>query len=185
MLIHPSAPRKATPQRLVDLLGECHERIRRFTALARRAATQVDAPPDQVVQACLDVERYFGRALPLHVADEEESFEPRLRGASAEIDQALETLARQHQAHTAKVERLLRASADVRNDPGDLEARDALAAIAGELEADFAEHLALEERVVFPAIDQHLTHEIQAGILAEMRARRDLGGPSLPPELRP
>jgi hypothetical protein len=33
------------PQDLVDLLGECHQRIRRFVALARQAASRRDAPP--------------------------------------------------------------------------------------------------------------------------------------------
>src|SRR5690606_15926791 len=80
MLIELSTHRRDTPRDLVDLLGECHARIRRFVELAHEAAIRMDAPVEQVIQACADVERYFVEALPLHVADEEESIAPRLKG---------------------------------------------------------------------------------------------------------
>lgn len=53
---------------LVDQLLACHERIRRFIALAAR--------PDCDAESRAAVIRYFTEALPLHVADEEELIAP-------------------------------------------------------------------------------------------------------------
>src|SRR5690606_33889983 len=80
MLTSLSTRPKTAAQDLVDLLDECHQRIRRFLALAGEAAAHRGAPSSETAQACADVERYFKEALPLHVADEEESITPRLRG---------------------------------------------------------------------------------------------------------
>src|SRR5687768_5521196 len=95
MLIQLSTRPRTSAQDLVELLGECHERIRGFVALARRAATLRHVPADQIARACADVERYFSEALPLHVADEEESIAPRLRGLSPEVDDALAVMVQQ------------------------------------------------------------------------------------------
>lgn len=84
MLTHLSKHRATGPEDLVDLLGECHERIRRFVAMARQAGSRQGVPADQIAQACIHVERYFTQALPLHVADEEQSIEPRLPWAVAD-----------------------------------------------------------------------------------------------------
>ena len=75
MLINIGA--KAGAEDLVSLLLECHHRIRGFSALGVELGTRADLPAADVVQGCERVERYFGEALPLHVADEEESLLPR------------------------------------------------------------------------------------------------------------
>lgn len=162
-------------QDLVDLLGECHQRIRRFVALARQAGSRRDAPPDQVAQACAAVERYFVEALPLHVAEEEESLEPRLRGLSPTVDQALATVAHQHQQHVSKIAALLAAIGKVRNRPHYEVARGEFATAAIALETEFEEHLRLEESAIFPAIRELLSREIQASIIDELRKRRQSG----------
>lgn len=172
LLVQLGARRGEGAQDLVDLLGECHQRIRRFIALAREAAERLDAPPDQIARACLDVERYFREALPLHVADEEESVEPRLRGSSPAVDDALDTMARQHQQHVPMLEALFTAIAAVRGEPHAAAARRALAAAATALEAELEAHLALEERAIFPAIRELLPPETQAAIIDEIRHRR-------------
>lgn len=173
MLIQLSTRQIATGSRdLVDLLGECHQRIRHFVALAREAALRGDAPSDQIAQACVDVERYFVEALPLHVADEEESIQPRLRGLSSAVDQALDAMERQHQQHAAKLEALLRASARVRGEPNSTRARSELATAAIALERDFETHLVLEETGIFPAIREFLSQETQSAIIDELRQRR-------------
>lgn len=177
MLIGLSTHRKDEPRDLVDLLGECHVRIRRFVDLAYEAALRSEAPCDQVKRACADVERYFTEALPLHVADEEVSIAPRLIGLSPEVDHALEVIARQHQEHSPALVELLRASATLRIHPSHQGARDDLAKVAKELKIEFEEHLTLEERVIFPAIRSLLLPETQAQILGELRKRRQAGGP--------
>lgn len=178
MLTQISVGHSAGQNDLVGMLSACHERIRRFVRLAHQAATRWDVPIDQVTQACDDVERYFREALPLHVADEEQSIEPRLRGISPPVDEALAAMAAQHRGHDAKVEALLRSTGDVRSDPQSKPARTALEEAATNLEHDFAEHLALEERVIFPAIREHLSPEAQAAIIAELRQRRKVAHPS-------
>lgn len=157
---------------LVDLLSDCHDRIRRFVALAREAATRRDVPADQIIVACADVERYFGAALPLHVADEEESIAPRLRGLSPEVDRALDQMESQHQGHAPKIAALLGALAEVGRDPGDQDRRSALARVAADLQADLEEHLTLEEAIVFPAVREILPREMQAQVIEELRQRR-------------
>jgi hemerythrin-like domain-containing protein len=172
MLTQLSTHRATGAEGLVDLLGECHQRIRRFVALARQAGSRQDVPPDQIAQACIDVERYFTQALPLHVADEEESIEPRLRGLSPTVDEALDATTRQHQQHEPKLNALLRATSVLRNSPHDETARREVATTALALETQFEEHLRLEESVVFPAIRELLSREIQTSIIDELRRRR-------------
>lgn len=175
MLMQLSMRSATASQDLVDLLGECHQRIRRFVALAREAASRRDAPPDQVAQACAAVERYFVEALPLHVADEEESLEPRLRGLSPSVDQALATVAHQHQQHVSKIAALLAAIGKVRSQPYDEWARGELTTAAIALETELEEHLRLEESAIFPAIRELLSREIQTSIIDELRKRRQSG----------
>ena len=164
-------------QDLVDLLSECHDRIRRFVALAREAATRHDVPADQISRACADVERYFTAALPLHVADEEESIAPRLRGLSSEVDRALDKMEDQHQGHAPKIEALLGVVAEVGRDPSDQDRRRALAGVAADLEVDLEQHLALEEAILFPAVRDMLSRETQTQVMEELRQRRRQNGP--------
>ncbi|HEU5061001.1 MAG TPA: hemerythrin domain-containing protein, partial [Kofleriaceae bacterium] len=84
----------------VDALLACHDRIRTFVALAGRAAAGAGAP-GEIAEACRRIERYFREAMPLHVADEEESILPRLRGREAALDRALAEMHEQHSAHEA------------------------------------------------------------------------------------
>lgn len=172
MLIGISTRRADDSADLVNLLEDCHRRIRHFVVLAREAALRTDAPLDQVRQACADVERYFSEALPLHVADEEESIAPRLRGLSIEVDRALEVMESQHQQHCPILADLLRTSAIVRSTPSSEISRSDLAKVASRLKLEFEEHLALEENVIFPAIRGLLSTETQTRIIGELRNRR-------------
>lgn len=156
---------------LVDLLLDCHERIRSFTALAMAVGERRDLPEADVVDGCARVERYFVEALPLHEADEEESVLPRLRKRSPELDRALETMRAQHTEHHALVRALLGAAQAAGQQPGDGARRAALAAAAGELGLAFERHLELEERVILPAL-RELPEAEQAAITRELRARR-------------
>lgn len=185
MLFNLSKRRDAGPADLVALLAACHERIRRFVALAHRVATHEDAPGDEITAACEQVDRYFTLALPLHVADEEESIAPRLRGRSSAVDGALDTMKRQHRAHEPELVAFLRAVGAVGRDPGDEAAKAALLERARDLDAELTEHLEMEETVLFPAIREHLSPDVQAEIVAELRKRRGDPDPAGPPRRAP
>jgi len=157
----------------IDLLLDCHARIRQFTALARRLADATDAPPEQVVDAAERVARYFGVALPLHAADEEASLAPRLRGHDADLDRALAVMRDEHDAHDAAVAAVCAVCEALAADPS----RHAALAVrlgqaADALAAHFDAHLAAEEAVVVPAARRLLDADARAAVLAEMRARR-------------
>jgi hemerythrin-like domain-containing protein len=156
---------------VVELLLECHDRIRNFTALARAIGERSDDTESDAVDACARVERYFCEALPLHEADEEQSVLPRLQGRSAEVEQALAAMQEQHGAHAVKVADLLAASTALRGSPSDGALRHDLAAAARELQRAFDAHLELEERVIFPALAA-LPPEVRAALVSELRARR-------------
>jgi iron-sulfur cluster repair protein YtfE (RIC family) len=156
---------------LVDLLLACHERIRKFAALAVAVAERQDLPGDEVVEACVQVHRYFSEALPLHVADEDESILPRLQGASPEIDHALRTMHDQHVEHGPKLQSLLRLTEALRVQSDSAALKSELAVVAADLEQEFHAHLAMEERILFPAL-RGLPGTIQAEIVAELRERR-------------
>jgi iron-sulfur cluster repair protein YtfE (RIC family) len=135
--------RTPAPNDLVGHLFACHERIRKFVALAATAGS-TDGRDREVVEACAAVERYFERALPLHVEDEERSILPRLRGRRVEVDEALRTMEAQHRVHVPLIE----------------------------LAAEFEPHLTIEESIIFPAISL-LGAEAQTQIRGEQRTRRD------------
>ena len=161
---------------LVDLLRACHERIRRFTQLAARLAAAHEPPAAEVADLAGQIRRYFTISFPLHVADEDEHLAPRLAGQSAEVDAALARMHAEHGAHAAPVARLVALCDDLVREPSHLAARAAeLAAVAAELDAAFAPHLALEERVVFPALAQ-LPAADRAALRDALRERREAPG---------
>ena len=61
----------AAPGDAVDLLLECHQRIRAFLDLADRLGPPGPDPAQAVADAAARVHRYFTLALPLHARDEE------------------------------------------------------------------------------------------------------------------
>lgn len=167
-----TGPRRVS-EGVVDSLLECHERIRRFAKLAEELGAARAAPPEQIADAAAKVARYFGEALPLHAADEDESIAPRLRGRDHDVDEALDTMHREHAAHAEPLAALLEHCGALQRAPRCIdELAPAVSRLASELTAAFQEHLEREERVVFPAIAKHLTPQAQADVLAEMRARR-------------
>jgi hemerythrin-like domain-containing protein len=167
------------PEDLVGLLLACHERIRRFAGIAVEIGHRDDLPPAEIASAAQRCEKYFDLALPLHVADEEESLLPRLRGVDPDLDAALEAMGAQHREHAILLPELLAALRAVQVSPEDAGARERLRKVATPLARDFEQHLELEERVVFPAILARLSAEAQAQAIAELRARR--GGSTGPP----
>jgi hemerythrin-like domain-containing protein len=151
---------------------DCHARIRHFTSLARTLAHVEQASSDQVADAARSVTRYFAQALPLHVADEEQSIVPRLRGLDPALDAALAAMAAEHREHEQPLSELLRLMALLSAHPDELaQHADALAAVSAELAGLIEPHLEAEERVIIPALSR-LSDEVLTAIRSEMRARR-------------
>ncbi|HEY5962203.1 MAG TPA: hemerythrin domain-containing protein [Polyangiaceae bacterium] len=167
----PRQPR----ENLVDLLLECHQRIRSFSALAREVSEQSEYDSEKVAEACLSVARYFAQALPLHVSDEELSILPRLIGKHPKIDHALALMQAQHTNHRRPLERLVEICSELaQGSPRAIELGAELRPLSQDVERELSEHLRLEESLIFPAIIEHLTNAEQATVVRELRARRQL-----------
>jgi iron-sulfur cluster repair protein YtfE (RIC family) len=172
MLIQIGASKE--PSGAVDLLLECHKRIRFFTELALNLARAHNVSHDEIRDAAARVARYFSTALPLHIADEEQSILPRLSGRSPELDSTLKAMHREHEEHEQQLRVLLDICRRLSASPEQLdELRHLLMSTASNLETAFGVHLEQEERIVFPAIATLLLPDEQAAILAEVRLRRD------------
>jgi iron-sulfur cluster repair protein YtfE (RIC family) len=164
--------KKKPPEDVVEMMLECHGRIREMVGLARRLAELPSTPAEEARDVAARVRRYFSEALPRHVADEEESVVPRLRGASPEVDRALDAMCAEHVEHGPELARLVSCADEIARAPERLpELGRALGEAATALERAFAVHLEAEERVLFPALAALDAHE-KAAILAELRARR-------------
>ncbi len=162
------SPRPACARDAVDMLLECHERIRNHSTLALRLARgEGDARMRQ--DAAGQLVRYFGIALPLHVEDEDQSVSPRLNaaGIASPEGEALAEMTRQHEEIEARLAALLpRWKSLPESQAGLLEPSEGLAEL---LEA----HLRLEEKVIFPAMREHLTPADNLALMSEFRARRE------------
>jgi iron-sulfur cluster repair protein YtfE (RIC family) len=155
---------RATP---ASLILECHQRIRWFAGLAVRLASE-DAPDAELAEAAGRVHRYFTVALPLHVADEEQSVMPRLLAYAPATAEALANMEREHQAHQERLVRLIPAWAALGFDRRGR--RDTLAG-AAQLRAELETHLTGEERAIVPALARLPVTESDA-LLEEFQARR-------------
>ena len=158
---------------LVDLLLECHGRIRRFLGFARRLATTDGITADEVRTVAGEIRRYFVVAFPLHLEDEDVDITPRLRGTSSDVDAALARMGADHVAHASLVSGLIELCVVLERDPLQRDAiASRLAHAAQTLEAALEPHLVLEERVLFPVLAGLPPHDQEAIHLA-IRARRD------------
>lgn len=157
----------------VGLLLECHERIRKFLAMARTLAAARGVPADELRGVAGQVRRYFAESLPLHIADEHEALAPRLAGSGAEVAAALARMDADHDDHAPHVTHLVALCDELVRDPGRLPAvADELAAVANRLTDELGSHLELEERVIFPALRKLPARELDA-IRVAMRERRE------------
>ena len=163
----------AEPSNVVDLLIACHDRIRFFLDLAQKLSDVTDTSDHDIQDASARIVRYFSEALPLHVADEEESIIPRLTGRDPALDTTLKTMHREHLQHTPDIERLLDVCRVLAASPQRLpELITTLKEISSKLARDFSSHLREEEDIVLPAIKLLLSDEEQRTVLGELRARR-------------
>jgi hemerythrin-like domain-containing protein len=175
-----------TPTGTLELLVECHERIRSFLALARRVADARSPDREDVRQAAARVSRYFSQALPLHAQDEERSILPRLHGRDPAVDVELETMRREHGEHEGPTRALVEACGALERAPErHAELAGALGEATAELERHFAAHLRREEEVIFPAVRRFLDPAADAQVVREIRARRGVADPAPPTDAPP
>jgi iron-sulfur cluster repair protein YtfE (RIC family) len=171
MLRSIGTPRPA--EGILELLLDCHARIRSFSELAVRLGEASAPTPAEVADAAARVRRYFAEALPLHARDEEESVLPRIAGRDPAVDAALVAMHRDHAAHGELVDPVLALCADLAATPERHAQLAAPLAEAGRrLRAHMEAHLASEEAVVFPAIARVVPEDERRRMVEELRARR-------------
>ena len=150
------------------LLG-CHQRIRHFTGMAVCLADNPAAPAAEAIVG------YFTIALPLHEADEDESILTRLRHAVPAGDivaKSAETMVNQHRAIDELLQTILPLWQTVESRPVELiELAPELKRLTNRLRLHLAAHLAMEEDVIFPALEKLLSAGERRAIEKEMQAR--------------
>jgi hemerythrin-like domain-containing protein len=165
----PSPRSEDVPEVLVD----CHQRMRQFTALAVELAAHRAATADEVREVAAKVHRYFTIALPLHEEDEEASVFPRLLVHAPQLGPCIASLREDHAAHAQHVARLLAVCEQLQAAP---ERADELRVSLGEearaLSDAWRVHLAAEEGDVFPALRTALSADDRKAIREEMKERR-------------
>jgi hemerythrin-like domain-containing protein len=163
----------------LGLLSDCHRRIEHFLrTLGAIAAERADGPLTPARRSELDAAlTYFAVAAPKHTADEEESLFPRLRAAGDVATlRTIETVARlehDHEeavAHHAAVEVIGRRWLAHGTLPDD--ERRALRGHVAALDLIYGDHIAIEDRDLFPAAARLLAAGDLRDIGREMMARR-------------
>lgn len=157
------------PADAVALLRDCHARIRYFLAEAEAIAEsyRTAIAPARRAESARHVRRYFGQALPLHEADEDESIAPRLRAAGFDPQARVD----EHAAIDALVAELELDWHQIAREGGPPRDLDRHRDVLDRLRTLMARHLAAEEGEVFPRIDA-LPWPERVRIVREMRARR-------------
>lgn len=154
---------------VTDRLLDCHARIRKFCALALRLGA--GAPSAQARDAAEQLHRYFSIALPLHIADEDDSVRPRLeRLGDPSVDAALGSMTIEHVEIETTLDVLLDSWLAIAKEPTD--ARCLTTRVpAMALERQMLPHLHDEESFIFPALASLPPGQAEK-IVAEMQARR-------------
>jgi len=156
----------------VALLHACHSNIRRFLATARVLASATATTEEDIAATSLSVSRYFREALPLHVADEEESVAPRLSRTDAATVATVARLRGEHASHHALVADVTNLCDELAKSPARrAELAPRLGAAAADLSQLLESHLQWEEEALFPLMPQ-LGADHHLAILSEMRRRR-------------
>jgi hemerythrin-like domain-containing protein len=159
------------------MLQACHERIERTLDLLARLRTHLGThgADRQAQQAARDVMRYFDLAAPHHHRDEElHVFPPLLAHGDAPVRALVQKLEQDHLQMDARWEDaravLARIAAGelAQLETCDDEALDAFAAL-------YADHLAAEEEIAYPAARPLLDSDALARAGDEMKRRRGAG----------
>lgn len=162
----------------VGLLSDCHRRIERFLSVLVAIAGTHGGPLTGEQRTSLETAlRYFREAAPKHTADEELSLFPRLRSLDQPEVKAvltrIDALERDHaravQMHE-EVDRLGREWLLSGSLPP--AGAERLSLLLGELTSLHREHIAVEDRELFPVAAVALGKEQREAIGREMEARR-------------
>ncbi len=151
---------------------DCHHRLRKVTALAVALGQGPAAPAEEIRDVVSKVHKYFTVALPLHEEDEDRSLFPRLLEAAPELAPTIALLRADHHRLAPPVAALVALCGQLQGGqelPSQL--AGALAATAQAVAASWQDHLAIEERELFPAA-RRLSSAVRTVIAEEMRARR-------------
>lgn len=179
MLLQIGAKPEAGFDDPMGILTDCHKRIREFlkamVVAARNPPTHCfDEHEHARVEGAL---RYFRVSGPKHSADEEESLFPRMRQLnSPTINAALDIVGRIEEEHRyaeakqLEVAQLFQSWVEHGSIPEPDHAR--LNAILSELNAHYDQHIATEERDIFPAAAAALSPADEEAIGKEMASRR-------------
>ncbi len=157
-----------------EMLQACHERVHRMLALLQRLREHLrtHGADTQAQQAARDVMRYFDLAAPQHHQDEELHVFPRLLAqGDARVAEVVQRLQRDHVA----MEGRWRSARDVllRVAQGGVEALSAAEeTVLDAFAAPYAEHIAAEEELAYPAARQAMDAAAVEAAGREMMARR-------------
>lgn len=157
-------------ERPLELLFACHDKVRRFTALAGKLDGHVllHGADQEAREAAASILRYFEMALPHHHADEEEDVFPALRHLQDEqLNRAIDVLLAEHVA----LDLMWQAVRPWLSSIAQGETPAATPQVLPRFVIDYPQHAAREEREVFAAI-QRLPAAVVDLIAQRMRARR-------------
>ena len=165
----------------LGLLSDCHRRIERFLEMLKKVAEQggADAINDEGRRAVDAALEYFGTAAPRHTADEEESLFPMLRACDSSDARAamkvVEALEHDHAAaslaHT-EIHRLFSLWIDQRFLEPSLHRK--LGSLLRELREMYRQHIAVEDRDLFPLAARVLSPAQVAELGRQMAQRRNV-----------
>ena len=161
-----------------EMLRACHERVQRSLALLGRLQAHVaqHGVDNNAAQAATDVLRYFDQAAPLHHLDEEEQVFPlALAQGDAAVQNAVARLQQEHGAMDAAWQALRAGLQQLAASPpparGWSDAWCAGTAVQ-DFVALYADHIALEENLVYPCVEALLTPVLREAMGRTMARRR-------------
>lgn len=165
----------------IGMLVDCHRRIEKFLDVLLTFARQAQGNPftNEQRHAIETALRYFREAAPKHVADEEDSLFPRLRGSQhREVKAMLSDLDELHSDHLTVVENHSAVEEVFRRwlTDGLLPSPDhaALVSLLHSLRETYARHIKQEETQLFPHVARILTPTDLKAVGLEMAKRRSL-----------
>jgi len=148
--------------------------------MAVRLADSPTAPAKEIRADTEAVVRYFTIALPVHEADEDKSIFTRLHKTAPAGDivaKSVETMVSQHRAIDELLQSIIPLWQAVQSQPMELsELAPELKRLTNRLRLHMAAHLAMEEDVIFPALEKLLSAGERQAIEMEMHARRNQEG---------
>lgn len=165
-----------------EMLTACHERVHRMLRLLDRLQAHLAAQgwDHQAAEAARDVMRYFDQAAPLHHEDEERHvFPPLLAQGDARVSAVVRRLQSDHDAMAQAWPRARALLQDVAQAPGRADWAgwdDVALRTLADFRDRYADHIRLEEELVYPAAHAVLDGSALRTMSADMQGRRGVKG---------